>query len=166
MVYQNLSTRQIIAGIKEILGGLLNDSIDKACKLVVLESVLEDQNVESIDNENFHILLKYIEEKILPYINEYSNEGQDILSYFFTTFNKYVSRDDIIVLPQSYIKGDINGDGCVNNKDATQILRYFANWNLTELVEEALDTNGDGVISNKDATHLLRYFANWNVELH
>lgn len=94
LVYQNLSTRQIIAGIKEILGGLLNDSIDKACKLVVLEAVLEDQNVEGIDNENFHKLLKYIEEKILPYINEYSNEGQDILSYFFTTFNKYVSRDD------------------------------------------------------------------------
>lgn len=94
LVYKKLSTRQIIAGIKEILGGLLNDSIDKACKLVVLETVLEDQNVESIDNENFHKLLKYIEEKILPYINEYSNEGQDILSYFFTTFNKYVSRDD------------------------------------------------------------------------
>lgn len=94
LVYKELSTLQIIAGIKEILGGLLNGNIDKACKLVALEAVLEDQNVESIDNENFHKLLLYIEENILPYINEYSNEGQDILSYFFTTFNKYVSRDD------------------------------------------------------------------------
>lgn len=30
----------------------------------------------------------------MPYIDEYSNEGQDILSYFFTTFNKYVGRKD------------------------------------------------------------------------
>ena len=30
----------------------------------------------------------------MPYINDASYEGHDILSYFFTTFNKYVARED------------------------------------------------------------------------
>ena len=82
----------------------------------------------------------------------------------FIPINLSYASGDVTVL--SYLPGDINGDGSVNNKDATYILRYFADWSLADLVEEALDTNGDGIISNKDATHLLRYFAGWNVILH
>lgn len=90
-----MSTLQIIAGIKEILGSLLKDSMDKAVKLSVLqEKVLENQYVREIDSHNFHYLLNFIKENILPYINDTSHEGQDILSYFFTTFNKYVARED------------------------------------------------------------------------
>lgn len=65
-----------------------------------------------------------------------------------------------------YIPGDINGDQKLNNKDATTLLRYFANWEDIVYDESALDVNGDAKINNKDATHLLRYFANWDVELH
>ena len=42
----------------------------------------------------FEQLLDYIQEKIIPYINAATSEGHDILSYFFTTFNKYVARED------------------------------------------------------------------------
>lgn len=96
LVYTSqMSTLQIIAGIKGILGSLLKDSMDKAVKLTVLqEKVLENQYVREMDSHNFHHLLKFIKEKILPYINDTSHEGQDILSYFFTTFNKYVARED------------------------------------------------------------------------
>ena len=96
LVYTSqMSTLQIIAGIKGILGSLLKDSMDKAVKLTVLqEKVLENQYVREMDSHNFHHLLKFIKENILPYINDTSHEGQDILSYFFTTFNKYVARED------------------------------------------------------------------------
>lgn len=96
LVYsRQLTTPQIIAGIKVILGSLLNNSMDRAGKLNVLqEKVLENQHVREIEPHNFQDLLNFIKEKILPYINDASNEGQDILSYFFTTFNKYVARED------------------------------------------------------------------------
>lgn len=93
--YKGLSTSQIIAGIKEVLGSLLEGSVDKADKIVILhENILKDQNVEKIKSDNFEKLLEYIKENIEPYINEASREGHDILSYFFTTFNKYVARED------------------------------------------------------------------------
>ena len=95
LVYKDLDTVQIIAGIKRKLGKLLQESMDKAKKLTVLQTkVLENQNVEAIEGEDFEKILLFIEQNILPYINESSFEGQDILSYFFTTFNKYVARED------------------------------------------------------------------------
>lgn len=95
LVYKELDTDQIIAGIKRKLGKLLQESMDKAKKLTVLQTkVLENQNVEAIEGKDFEKILLFIEENILPYINESSFEGQDILSYFFTTFNKYVARED------------------------------------------------------------------------
>lgn len=95
LTYKGLETIQIIAGIKKVLGDLLEGSVDKADKIVILhENILKDQNVEKIKSEKFVKLLEYIEENIEPYITEASLEGHDILSYFFTTFNKYVARED------------------------------------------------------------------------
>lgn len=95
LVYENLSTNQILVGIKEILGSLLENSIEKAVKLSILyDKVLQNQYVLAIEASNLRELLKYIQNNILPYINDSSHEGQDILSYFFTTFNKYVAKGD------------------------------------------------------------------------
>ena len=93
--YEGLSTFQIIAGIKQILGTMLGSSMDKATKLAVLQNkVLENQKVEKLDGASFERLLEFIRCNIMPYINAATTEGHDILSYFFTTFNKYVSRED------------------------------------------------------------------------
>jgi type I restriction-modification system DNA methylase subunit len=95
LIYKNIDTAQIIAGIKQKLGSLLNNSMDKATKLSILNvRVLQNQAVEEIESDSFHKLLDYINLNILPYINEATQEGHDILSYFFTTFNKYVARED------------------------------------------------------------------------
>lgn len=92
---ESMTTGQILEGMKEKLGSMLEKSMDKATKLAVLQKkVLEDQKVKKLNSRNFCILLDYIKEKILPYINAATSEGHDILSYFFTTFNKYVQRDD------------------------------------------------------------------------
>ena len=93
--FKGLSTAQIIAGIKSVLSSLLESDIEKAKKLVILEAnVLENQNVSSMEHDKFQQILTFVQDNILPYINDESNEGQDILSYFFTTFNKYVARED------------------------------------------------------------------------
>lgn len=66
---------------------------------------------------------------------------------------------------QIYLPGDINGDGEVNNKDASRLFQYMTGWNV-EVVEAALDVNGDGKVNNKDATRLFQYLSGWSVEIH
>lgn len=93
--FKGLSTAQINAGINEILASMLHNSLDRATKLSLLKTkILESQSVSSIRAEEYHKILLFIKKNILPYINDYTSEGHDILSYFFTTFNKYVARED------------------------------------------------------------------------
>lgn len=85
-----------------------------------------------------------------------------------------VNYSDSGSLNLSYVNGavkaakftpyDINGDGIVDNRDGTTLLRYLAGWsddNIT-YVEAALDTNNDGKVDNRDGTYLLRYLAGWD----
>lgn len=60
--------------------------------------------------------------------------------------------------------GDIDGNGEVNLKDATRLMKYLADWDV-EVNLAAADTNGDGEVNLKDATHLMKYLANWAVTL-
>ncbi len=95
LVYNNLTTSQVIAGVREKLEKLLNDNINKAEKLVLLDkNVLSSQDVRELTNEQMTEILTSIEKDILPYINDQSTQGQDLLNLFFTTFNKYVGKAD------------------------------------------------------------------------
>lgn len=93
--YKERTTSEILANIKGKLGEYLQNSVNKAEKIALLSTnVLQDQNVEELEAEHFEEILDFINEKILPYIKDDSTKGQDILSYFFTTFSKYVNRGD------------------------------------------------------------------------
>jgi type I restriction-modification system DNA methylase subunit len=95
LVYQGLSNSQIRSGIKDILSRLLSKNINKAEKLALLNTnVLETDDVRQINDEKFGEILDNIRENIYPYINETTNQGQDLLNLFFTTFNKYVGKAD------------------------------------------------------------------------
>lgn len=97
-----LTSNQISSGIKDILGELLkvdmagrSKDIHKAGKLALLESnVLLSQDIRSLKAEDFREILNNINENILPFINDKSTAGQDLLNLFFITFNKYVGKDD------------------------------------------------------------------------
>lgn len=92
---KNLTTTQIIAGIKENLEKLLNNNLNKAIKLVLLDkNVLNSQDVKDLTDVQLREILNNINKNILPYINSESTQGQDLLSLFFTTFNKYVGKAD------------------------------------------------------------------------
>src|SRR5699024_10164655 len=95
LVYENLSSSQIIAGIEEKLTYLLDNDMNKATKLSVLDNkVLKNQDIRQLENEDFTEILNFINTNIMPSINDKSILGQDLLNLFFTTFNKYVGKAD------------------------------------------------------------------------
>lgn len=69
------------------------------------------------------------------------------------------------VTVSTYIPGDINNDGVVNNKDLTRLFQYQSGW-VVDVNENALDVNGDGSINNKDLTRLFQYLSGWDVVIH
>ena len=60
--------------------------------------------------------------------------------------------------------GDVNGDGTVNAKDASALLKRLAGWNI-KINEDAADTTADKVVNAKDAAQLMKYLAGWNVKI-
>lgn len=90
-----LTAAQIRIRIKEVLEELLSSDISKAEKLALLNrNVLGNQYVRQLSVEAFREILKAIENNILPFINDKSTSGQDLLNLFFVTFNKYVGKSD------------------------------------------------------------------------
>ena len=88
---------QVLEGIKRILSGLLSKSgsINKAGKLSILTNkVLDDQDVMTLSYKELTDILDYINDNVIPYINDKNTAGQDLLNLFFTTFNKYVGKSD------------------------------------------------------------------------
>lgn len=90
-----LTAAQIRTRIREVLENLLNDDLNKAEKLALLNrNVLDNQYVRQLKIDAIREILKYIEGNILPFINDKSTSGQDLLNLFFVTFNKYVGKSD------------------------------------------------------------------------
>ena len=95
LLYENLTTKQILGGVEETITKLLEPDLNKMQKLVILKTkVLDSQDVRDLKKEELQEILRNIESNIAPYIDEKSTMGQDILNLFFTTFNKYVGKAD------------------------------------------------------------------------
>lgn len=93
--FEGLTNAQIRGGIEEVLTNLLDKDLNKNIKLAILKTkVLDSQDVKDLTKEHFQTILRRINTDILPYINEKSTQGQDLLNLFFTTFNKYVGKAD------------------------------------------------------------------------
>lgn len=93
--YHGLSTSQILQGVYDVLCSLLQGDLNKAEKLNILHTnVLTDQKIRQLDAKDITQVLDDISTDIMPYINEETTKGQDLLNLFFTTFNKYVGKAD------------------------------------------------------------------------
>lgn len=63
-----------------------------------------------------------------------------------------------------YLDGDTTGDGIIDGKDATFLLQYFSDWDVS-MNTAAADVDADGEITGADVTLLLQYLADWDVVL-
>ncbi len=60
----------------------------------------------------------------------------------------------------SILPGDVNGDGKLNAKDVTAIMKHLINKTPAGFVIEAADFNGDGKLNAKDVVALMRSLIN------
>ncbi|MDU4670909.1 MAG: hypothetical protein E6Y30_02445 [Finegoldia magna] len=56
--------------------------------------MLDDQDIASLTYDELQKILEFIDNNIIPFINDSNTVGQDLLNLFFTTFNKYVDKSD------------------------------------------------------------------------
>lgn len=93
--YKGLTTSQILQGIYDVLSELLHGDLNRAEKLSILHTkVLHSQQIRQLEAKDIIQVLDDISNDIMPYINEETAKGQDLLNLFFTTFNKYVGKAD------------------------------------------------------------------------
>jgi|GEM_PF-1870972 len=92
-----------------------------------------------------------------------NKNGDGTLTFETDHFSTYaiVGVDPI----PAFVYGDVGGDGIINGKDVTRLLRYLAYFDPTTgtsdiEISQGADCDGDGVVNGKDVTRLLRYLAN------
>ncbi|WP_029513265.1 HsdM family class I SAM-dependent methyltransferase [Mycoplasmopsis primatum] len=91
------STAEILDKIKFILKDKINknsDDLQQETKINLLINILENQNIRDLHLGEFKQLLLTIYKDLIPYINDKTAQGEDLLNLFFTTFNKYVGKKD------------------------------------------------------------------------
>ena len=76
-----------------------------------------------------------------------------------------VFTEDTTVYAHWRIPGDVNGDGEVDNRDVTWLIRCL-NYPGVEAVEANMDTNGDKKLDSGDVAQLIRFIKYQDVDLH
>lgn len=92
---------KVVDSIKTLNEKLHSDGINEKLRsqfvgtcLLALKNGLVYQDVTSLTYTELKDILQFIDDNVVPYINDKSTAGQDLLNLFFTTFNKYVGKSD------------------------------------------------------------------------
>lgn len=91
---ENLSAKEIISRISNILDSKIDDNDNKKIKTELLISILENQNIAELEYKELVKILNIVKDNLIPFINNNSTKGEDLLNLFFTTFNKYALKKD------------------------------------------------------------------------
>ena len=108
-----------------------------------------------VATEDAGIDIKYVLDRVEGEVNGKFAEDEHAVTNYYKDY-----------VPESYLNADVNGDGTVNIKDATDLQMHIAK--LAVLSEEMLanaDVNCDGDVNIKDATALQMYVAKFPVSL-
>ncbi|MBQ6467712.1 MAG: glycoside hydrolase family protein [Clostridia bacterium] len=89
-------------------------------------------------------------------INGYQLEDDDFVGT--GTKIRIMSGTEIVDEKIVVVTGDMNGDGKINNRDASMVIRYLVDKEVANLAQlTAIDVNGDGNVNNRDASMISRY---------
>lgn len=131
---------------------------------MILNFVYGDKNFNTADY-TFAVLTFKVSDGAsdgLKYVSaSYDQENVYNINEYHVKFETVDGGIDV----ESYLPGDINGDGKVNNKDITRLMQYLSGWSVS-VNEPALDVNNDGSVNNKDITRLFKYLSGWDVEIY
>lgn len=99
LTYEASINSDIIENIKDIIIKLLKkyNKKEKILSLLITE-VLGQKDIIKLDIKNFKTILKFIEDKILPYINNKNIIYQDMLK-LFSAFNNYKEEKNQVFTP-------------------------------------------------------------------
>lgn len=89
-----LTTDEILNRIIKILESKIDNNEAKEIKTRLLIDVLKDQQIREMNSNYLISLLQKIKDNLIPYIDNKTSQGDDLLNLFFTTFNKYVGKAD------------------------------------------------------------------------
>ena len=167
---KGLSTSQIISNIKGELEKLLvdKDTYKKLKKVEILhDKVLGEQCVKDLTFEEFQSIIDTITQDIYKYINEDSDEGQDILNLFFTTFNKYVGKAD---RNQAFTPDHITHFMCkITNVDRTKrVLDYCTGsgaFLVQAMMQEFYDCRKLSEKDREEAIDKIKHENIWGIEV-
>lgn len=131
---------------------------------MILNFIYGDKNFDTADY-TFAVLTFKISDGAsdgLKYVSaSYDQENVYNINEYHVEFETVDGGIDV----ESYLPGDINGDGKVNNKDITRLMQYLSGWSVS-VNEPALDVNNDGSVNNKDITRLFKYLSGWDVAIY
>lgn len=89
-----LTTDEILERIIKILNSKIEDNKEKEIKTQLLISILNETVIRKMKSNDLISLLEKLRSKLIPYIDNHTSQGDDLLNLFFTTFNKYVGKAD------------------------------------------------------------------------
>lgn len=157
--------------------GLLD--VEKMLKSVLKDKTVYVSDVFNIDNQNYFIVSNLTGTRIEACsvtLSEKKADGTVNTKILKVPLEAYASKEINLTTEgftekatfsasSAYTPGDVNGDGNINNRDASAILKHLSGYNVS-IVISALDVNGDGKINNRDASAILKYLAGYEVVLH
>lgn len=132
-------------------------------------------NVEESDCDNNDTLLTLtfkIKEEISDGKYEIGILNNNPEKYGESLHNSFANAKEQFIVPTvvkgyvniiDFIKGDVNGDGTINSRDAALLMQYSNGWEVT-IVEAAADVNADNQINSRDYALLMQYINGWDVE--
>ena len=93
---------------------------------------------------------------IFPYVMYHNQENGTEMTAGLVSTTPVVT---LSLKMTSFVLGDVNDDGMVNQQDAQMILDYEAQNLQSELNLQAADVSGDGIIDSNDAVLILQFAA-------
>lgn len=104
----------------------------------------------------------------MPFVNNGVNYENDGLVVYYYSDAENMERLDVlkenytvVELTRSNLKGDVNGDGKVDEDDLTILQQYYAGYNVTIANKVNADIDGENGLTRRDVMILARYLDNW-----